>query len=106
MRKTIIIPEVIKQGTSTKDKIFQVRSSRMSRNFPGRREKRRDISGKVMKNPGILGKLKIVLYSWNPDSEEAGQWKDWQRGFCGQITQAFCSRPRKLDSLCRNHQSI
>ena len=50
----------------------------MSRNLPGRREKRRDISGKVMKNPGILGKLKIVLYSWNTDSEKAGQWKDWQ----------------------------
>lgn len=78
MRRTIIIPKVIKQGSSTKEKIFQVRSSRMSRNFPGRREKKRDISGKVMKNPGILGKLKIVLYSWNRDSEEAGQWKDGQ----------------------------
>ena len=50
----------------------------MRRNFPGRSEKRRDIPGKGMKKPGMFGKLKIVLYSWNTDNEGTGQRKDWR----------------------------
>lgn len=71
----------------------------MSSNFPGR--------GKFQAWYGIarhMGKLRTVVLSWNTDSEGTGQKGIWNWGLCGQITETLCSRPRRLNSSCTNHE--
>lgn len=71
MRRTINIPQFIRQRGSTKDNVGG-ESRMMSSNFPGR--------GKFQAWYGIarhMGKLRTVVLSWNTDSEGAGQKGDW-----------------------------
>lgn len=96
------ISQFIRQWCSTTDKMFEVGQEWWEGIVQVERRERQ--SRQRYEIAWHIGKTGNSCVEWNTESEGVGQRGDWQWGLYGQITETLCSRPRRLESSCRNHR--